>query len=62
MSLVLPRWSGGVNGVRRLASLVLVGGRGRRPVRDVRIYIALVVVRSLVLLLLGMLRITMVRG
>jgi hypothetical protein len=54
---VVPRWFCGVDDVRRIAAvvmgvssryirLVLVGGRGGRPVRDVRIYIAVIVVFS----------------
>jgi len=54
---VLPRWFCGVNDVRRVAAVVMdVGsrylplvvscGRGRRPVRDVRVYIALIVVKE----------------
>jgi len=46
---VLSRWFGGVNDVRRIAAvvmdvsskylpLVLIGGRGGRPVRDVIVF------------------------
>jgi len=47
---VLPRWFGGLDDVMdvssRYLSLVIFCGRGRRPVRDVRIYIALIVVKE----------------
>jgi len=54
---VLPRWFCGVNDVRRVVAfvmdvssrylpLVISCGRGRRPIMDVRIYIALIVVKE----------------